>query len=345
MLAAAIQADLESHPNVRVPVHRVLVAAAAVDRTAAATVGWRSRVLDAIADLVERGAIRLPKTSWDRTASPALPAYVEKITAAPEGRSVTSRPVWHADMSWAARLSDRGELGETDRRRLTAVNAWLPTRTGTTVPMRERSLDIFDDEKVLDTVVLGPMFAPGRLTWQLLEMFPCWPPVDQTILGDTDWLVIENYTTYRSIARRAGEMDFDGRIIWGSGNQVSTRLSALSEAPKPQRCWYFGDIDAGGFRVAKTAARRAELLELPALTPARGLYRLALAHGKQHEDEPKRLAGDTALEWIRSWAGGALGDELATVVERRRRIVQEYVGQVVLAATSTDSWFGEPGST
>ncbi|HYB37040.1 MAG TPA: hypothetical protein VEF72_15670 [Mycobacterium sp.] len=41
------------------------------------------------------------------------------------------------------------------------------------IPMRERSLDIFGDEKLLETRINGPLFRPGRLTFALLETYPC----------------------------------------------------------------------------------------------------------------------------------------------------------------------------
>ncbi|MEG8184454.1 Wadjet anti-phage system protein JetD domain-containing protein [Nocardia terpenica] len=339
LLAAAILDEIRRRSTIRVPMPELLRAAAAVDMTAAASVGWRGRVLAAINDLVAAGHVEVPKTSFDRTAHPPLPAYVRKPAEPSVPRRKTHRPVWHEELSWAAKLWDDKALTATDQRHLTAVNTWLSRRQGTAVPMRERSLDIFDDEKTLDTVVLGPLFAPGRLTWQLLEAFPCWPPVEQTVLGDGDWLIVENFTTYHSITGRAREAGFRGRIVWGSGNQVATRLSALADSPAPQRLWYFGDIDAGGFRVARSAARRADLLGLPPLRPARGLYRMAFERGKPRGDKANRPNGE-ALAWIRSWLGEQLGSDIAELVGQRNRIVQEYVGKVVLSNSIVADWFG-----
>ncbi|MGV7524135.1 hypothetical protein PJM24_28935, partial [Mycobacterium kansasii] len=78
--------------------------------------------------------------------------------------------------------------------------------------MRERSLDIFGDEKLLETRINGPLFAPGRLTLPLLETYPCWPPVNQIVSGHGDWLIVENFTTYHSISIRANQIGFDGRL-------------------------------------------------------------------------------------------------------------------------------------
>ncbi|MFC9434458.1 Wadjet anti-phage system protein JetD domain-containing protein [Nocardia sp. NPDC057030] len=337
-LATAILAEVRSQSTLRTPLHRILTAAAAVDRTAAASVGWRTRVLDAITSLSEAGEITLPKGAWDRTTTPPLPGYVGRVESSVAQRPARQAPVWHLEMAWAATLWDHGKLSESERRYLIAINSWIPHRTEAIEPMRERSLDIFDHEKTLDTIVTSRMFGPGRLTWELLASFPCWPPVEQMVLGDRAWLIVENYTTYSSLSSRAGETGFDGRIIWGSGNQVATRLSALADAPRPQRCWYFGDVDAGGFRVARSAAKRAQQLGMPALEPACGLYRLALATGKRRNDESSRRPGAATLDWIRSWATGPLGQDLAGIVEARQRIVQENVGCLVLATTTPADW-------
>ncbi|MGW0249874.1 Wadjet anti-phage system protein JetD domain-containing protein [Nocardia goodfellowii] len=342
VLAAAILAEVCSQSTLRIPLHKILAAAAAVDRSAAASVGWRPRVLDAIMGLSDEGKVTVPKRAWDRTTTPPLPSYVGKVVDSAAERPAQQTPVWHLEMSWAATLWDDGKLSESERRFLIAINSWIPRRTGAIEPMRERSLDIFDDEKALDTIVTSRMFGPDRLTWQLLASFPCWPPVEQSVVGDGDWIIVENYTTYYSLALCAAEKEFDGRIIWGSGNQVATRLSALADTPRPRRCWYFGDIDAGGFRVARAAVNRAEQLGLPALEPAIGLYQLALANGRRRGDESRRKPGASSLGWIRSWVPGPLGAKLAGVVDARQRIVQESVGSLVLATTTPAEWTSVP---
>jgi Uncharacterized protein conserved in bacteria C-term(DUF2220) len=205
--------------------------------------------------------------------------------------------------------------------------------------MRERSLEIFDDEKVLENIVIGPLFGRERLSFDLLETFPCWPPVEQLNLGSGPWLIIENYTTYYSISSRAKELDFAGRVVWGSGNQVGTRLSALVAATgPPPACWYFGDIDAGGFRAAKLAVTRAAALHLPAMSPALGLYDLALRHGTTRQAGRGQVPGELGT-WTRTWLGDLVGEPASDIVKRGLRIVQEYVGSELLATTGLSDWF------
>lgn len=340
-LTKAIADAVAAYPKRTVPLRSVLTAAASVDHTAAASVGWRARVLVAINALADSGRVTLPRTRMDRSAMPPLPVYLLR-TEAPKNQRVVDGPVvWHADLDWVALAGDAGLVSAAERRFLKAINAWLPRRRGVVVPVRERSLEIFGDEKELEGWILGPLFGPGRLSVRLLECEPCWPPVDQRVFGTGDWLLVENYTTYVSVGRAAERHGFSGRIVWGSGLQVGTRLLTLAAAGEhPTRCWYFGDIDAGGFRAARLAEERARELGLGPVAPARGLYRLALVHGKDRLTRGSARAGQELVRWIHGWFGPTLGEPVAAIAGAGDRIVQENVGTEVLAALTIADWFG-----
>jgi hypothetical protein len=340
MLAEALWNTIEAHRTRRVPLSELLKAGAAVDRTGAATVGWRARIKAAIDYLEASGRVTLPKTKQDRTALPTLPLYVTRAVAARDPRPAPSAPVWHAELRWAAALFDEGKLTGSDQRFLTTINTWLSRRRGIAVPLRERSLEIFGDEKLLETRVSGPLFGPGRLTLDVLQTYLCWPTVERFTYGPGDWLIVENYTTYHSLGRRAWELGFDGHIIWGSGNGVATRLAALAAEPaRPPRLYYFGDIDVGGFRIARTAATRAAVLGLPPLLAASGLYQLTLDMGAQRSDTNTRNPDPTLAGWIHQWLDAALADAIVGVLAARKRIVQETVGRELLANTKLAQWF------
>jgi hypothetical protein len=100
----------------------------------------RALLADALTSLAATGHLTLPASaSWDRTEQPHLPRFVtlpEPDIAAPMPRAT----VWHSMLSWA----DVEPLTPTRRRLLDQVNQWLHTNRDTsTVPMRERSLEIF----------------------------------------------------------------------------------------------------------------------------------------------------------------------------------------------------------
>lgn len=340
MLAEALWGAIEAHRTRRVPLSELLKAGAAVDRTGAATVGWRARIKAAIDHLETSGRVTLPKTKQDIAALPALPLYVTRAAAPRTARPAPTAPVWHAELRWAAALFDEGKLTGSDQRFLATINTWLSRRRGIAVPLRERSLEIFGDEKLLETRVSGPLFGPGRLTLEILQTYLCWPTVERSIYGPSDWLIVENYTTYHSLGRRARELGFDGHIIWGSGNGVASRLAALAAEPAgPPRLYYFGDIDVGGFRIARSAASRAITLGLPPLLAASGLYQLTLDMGECRNDTNSRNPDPTLAGWIRQWLDTSLADAVVEVLAARQRIVQETVGRELLAGTELAQWF------
>ena len=339
-LTRAISDAVAAYPRRRIPLNVLRRAGAAVDSSGAISAGWRNRLSNALEYLRDDGQIGFPKHQFDTTGTPKLPLYVERPAPPSPRREAPHRLVWHAELMWAAQLDDQGELGSADRRFLAAINAWLPSRRGLVVPHRERSLEIFDDEKVLEKRLKSPLFTPGRLNLDLLEIRLVFPPVIQSGEGQAAWLIVENFTTYYSLARRATEAGFDGRLIWGSGNGVATRLAALSfEDQRPGQLFYFGDIDAGGIRIAKTGAKAAEEVGLPKLQPARGLYQLLLDHGKARPDEKARDPNQSTLEWAQHWLGDPLGPAVTNCLARRNRIVQEGVGAEILKTTVPQAWF------
>lgn len=247
--------------------------------------------------------------------------------------------MWHADLGWAAALSDRGALTNAQMVFLAAVNAWLPTRRRVSVPLRERSLEIFGDEKLLDTWVSGPLFGPGRLSLKLLQTYLCWPQVERVNLGAGDWLLVENYTTYHSLGLQARTLGFDGQIIWGAGAGVTTRLAALAqERHRPQRIFYFGDIDIAGVRIARSAVTRARELDFAPVAAAAGLYQLTIDHGRTR-DENQSGRHPAVFDWAQRWIGGPVGVAVRETLAAGMRIVQETVGTELLHTTTLNDWF------
>lgn len=332
-LAAAMAEAVKAHKARRVQLLALSTAAAAIDRTGVSAPSWRSRVAAAIEELAASGLIELPVSKWDDTSLPRLPMYVTRVVVGGEAPAAQEAIVWHAELGWAAQLDAGGQLNPADRRVLAQVNSWLRRRGDTVVPQRERSLDIFDDEKLLDTVVFTHLFGPGRLTHPLLRCEPCWPPVHQEILGGGPWLVVENWTTFNTLAAYARGRGWDGRLIWGAGNQVGTRLESLAadkKAPGSGGLWYFGDIDTPGFSIARRAAERAARLGFGPIQPATALYGLCQARGSVRQG--KKAVDEPLSKWIVDWLGEGLGRKVVAVLADKGKIVQETVGVELLAA-------------
>src|SRR5262249_53367220 len=152
------------------------------------------------------------------------------------------------------------QLSQAERDLLEAVDRWLPhAEQARTVPLRERSWQLLGDDKALERLRSGRLFGPDRLTLDLLRCRATWPPVQQEILGDGTWLIVENWSTFESLCAVARTVQSNARIIFGSGNQVGTRIAALVEGGETPAgpVLYFGDVDPGGIRAARLAVAAA----------------------------------------------------------------------------------------
>lgn len=331
---AAIAVAVRGHRTRKVPITVILAAASSVDRSAASDAGWRRRVRSSIDRLAADGDVELPKTRWDRRTEPALPDYVLR-PAPPHDYPEPAAPiVWHADLGWVPDAETVRPFTATERRLLVALNRWLPRRTGIVVPIRERSLLLLGDEKALEQMRrTSRLFADGYLTLSSLDCELCWPPVDHTVLGDGPWLVVENWTTYSTLTRAAVRDGWDGCLVYGSGMQVTTRIAALAEQrPAPASLLYFGDVDATGFSIARTAAATVHDLGLPPLRPALGMYRLLLE--RRIDRRANANANVDLIDWARAWLDGDLGDEVALLLAERVMVVQEAVGWETFASVT-----------
>jgi len=286
-------------------------------------------VLDELADA---GLILLPsERSYDRSAKPPLPRFVRV-----EGPSTASRRLPGADLAWRPELAWAVEASFDVRTlsNLRAINAFF--RDGGSerpiVPLRERSLQLFGDEKRLEALMGGRLFSPGRLTLQQLRCEEIHPPfVFERIGAAPDVLVVENHHTYVSLGRvlpREGDV---GIVIYGAGAHFKGSVTYLADLPTlPRRVFYFGDLDIDGLDIPVRASAAASASGLPAIEPATVLYRLLLEHGRPTavERPPSRERLRKLTPWLHHDARAAASAVLAD----GKRIAQEWVGAELLAA-------------
>jgi hypothetical protein len=136
------------------------------------------------------------------------------------------------------------------------------------VPLREQSLELLGDEKALDALARGRLFVSGPLSLELLAAARVAPAlVESTTSSGPDVLLVENYSTYFTLARTLAGHGSIGHVIWGAANQVTQFLPQVVAAPAA-RIWYFGDLDVRGLEIGAGAAARAARLGLPELAPS-----------------------------------------------------------------------------
>jgi hypothetical protein len=234
---------------------------------------------------------------------------------------------WEPELGWcsAARLLVPFE----DVRR---IDAFLKSggRHRVPVPIKERSLDIFGDEKRLDELYRGStLFESGRLTREALRFYVVPEPLPWVRGPDRaqPLLVLENVATWDSYRRWNKRHGRFGAVVYGGGDRFREGALYLreifAELGGPRDVFYFGDLDGAGLRIPRHASDRAQGAGLPAVQPHLWSYRELLRHspdGPADEDLP-----DADLDRDCAWLG-ELAEPARSLLRSGQRLAQEHLG-------------------
>lgn len=297
----------------------------------------RERLRAVIDELTAAGQVTLPRGRdlYDRTAPPPLPRYVTLAGGAERPRRAdAARYPWPRELRWATVLQP--PPSPDDLEVLEAVAKFFANggHRRPVVPVQERSLALFQNEKRLDALRGGRLFADGRLTLDLLRCQPA-PPrfVHTPALSDRRTMfVVENSAAYATFRQLLGDGVEFGVVVYGAGKHfVASVAYALELSPPPARILYFGDLDIEGLRIPARASERAVALGLPSVEPAEVFYELMLTQRSQPTTGRRHRAVGAEVEWLPE----RLRRSAAAVLAADRRIPQEAVGFELL--------FGDPG--
>jgi len=242
---------------------------------------------------------------------------------------------WEPEMQFV--VEARAMVNPDDLLRL---NSFFKDRTQQrlTVPIKERSLQIFGDEKRLDLLLGSALFRAGRLSLDLLKCEIVGEPLGWR-RGPVDTgriLVVENAATWHSYSRWNVEREIFSAVIYGCGNRFaeSARNLAdiLAEFSAPQRIFYFGDLDPQGLRIPTEATLKSAALGLPPVEPDFWSCSNLLKSGRGHEVpfEAAEPASAAEFEWL-----GRLAEPVKKILESGRRLAQEHIGWEFLSAQPT----------
>jgi hypothetical protein len=197
------------------------------------------------------------------------------------------------------------------------------------VPIKERSLEIFGDEKRLDQLARSSaLFSDGRLTPETLRCFIVPEPLPWTpgtnLAGPI--IIIENAATWHTYCRWNAERKIFSAVVYGCGNRFLDGIRSLNDIfaalGGPRRVFYFGDLDAQGLFIPKVASARVQALGLPAVEPHLWSYRqlltLGTGHGQRCDSEP--LTSEHC-DWL-----GECAEPVRQLFAAGRRLAQEHVG-------------------
>lgn len=299
----------------------------------------RSEQLDLLTELRERSLIRLPTSerSWDRHQSPPLPRWVQwpspprKARAAELAREVP----WHPALAFLTRLQG---LRHSELRDARQIQTWLAAGTGrqASLALRERSLEIFGDDKHLELLLGGRFFAAGGIDLSILRCHVVHVPLLTMDVGIGDvLLVIENKDTFDSAVRAVRALGNRSSVRWvafGHGDVVLHSIFSVCEWPiRPSSIWYFGDVDLRGVEILTLLLRSSASLGIH-VAPHDQLYCALLTAARERAIE---LTGDARCSAARahdlaSWFSGELREGVEAVLRRGGRYPQELVAGALL---------------
>jgi hypothetical protein len=334
-LAVEIERLVLQSPGKRVLAEELLSGASRFDPGLIGDPAARSRLRDALDELQTAGRITFPaarsRTGWDTRVLPSIPSWVTRIDARSPPRPARPPQVWPSALEAAARIASRtGEYELLER-----VAAWIRDNPEPDlVPIQERSLELFDDEKALDAYLKTRLFTSGALTLDLLACFiPPVPFVSQHLggTGPTRLLVVENLATYTSFLKalnKGTEPRPDLHLAWGGGNSFTQSvLSIPTLRPAPTRVYYFGDLDLAGLQIAVNAAAQAEAARLPRLLPAEPCYRFLLdGPGHWRRPDGTNRHATPHYDTLCSWLPTTLQPRAMGLLRECRRVPQERLG-------------------
>lgn len=288
-------------------------------------------LLQELQALADSGAIALPaRASWEKVGHPALPRWVTLV------RERNALPLEDfSKVPWVPELGFWPELKPAQLASAKLINDYLLRRRGgvVRVPVKERSLEIFGDEKRLDAMRVGTMLFGGRLSLEVLGAFivPLPLPYRAALAPGQPVLVVENHNSYWSFGEWNQRALRYSAVVYGAGEAFRSTGAALGQVLREvdgTSALYLGDLDPKGIGIPLDFNRCAAADE-PKVAPALEGYEWLLAHGVQRErSECAILSPQPALEWL----GERVGQELANVWQAGRWIPQEALGFEQLGA-------------
>jgi len=216
---------------------------------------------------------------------------------------------------------------------LQQLNMFLKDRSRerTVVPIKERSLQIFGNEKRLDILFPSALFRSGRLDLtrhlicELIGVPLAWKR-GPAAAAQQPLIVIENAATWHSYCRWNKKRNLFSAVVYGDGNRFVDGIRYLkdifAELGGTRRVLYFGDLDPQGLLIPQEASGRAQAASLPAVEPHlwsyRELLRVGEGRGQAWEGEPP---SSTLCDWV-----GEFADPVRQLFAAGKRLAQEHLG-------------------
>lgn len=338
-LYEAIRVSSDWPRRLQVPLRDVRAAWQQVAGLAATSPDSRRQLHDALHELSDEGQLTLPggRHLWDG-ANPPLPAWV-RLPRPPRPTDAYPRSFpWRPELGWLA--LERPALTDVEFDRFRQLQSWLAAthdRQPPRIPFRERSYQIFRDEKAYEKLIAVPRFnGERRLSLDLIRAeAPPLPAAAARIRSGPVGVAVmmENAHPFWTLIRylRGVSTSPAGWVAYGGGNQAPASVTSLPEllgVPAGDlEVIYAGDLDAHGIDIARRVSEAAVAGGMSPVRPATWLYKLMLDVG---EGQPTELPGWVDVYELASWLPPELRVPTADLLLGCHRISQEQITGEVL---------------
>ena len=203
------------------------------------------------------------------------------------------------------------------------------------VPIKERSLEIFGDEKRLDVLHGSALFRHDRLDLsrdlrcEIIGVPLAWKRGPASAAAHP-LIVIENAATWHSYCRWNAEAAQFSAVVYGDGNRFADGVRYLgdifAELGGSRRILYFGDLDPQGILIPQEASARAVALGFSPVEPHLASYAALLSVQEVCWQQCEGESGSVTLcDWL-----GDYSEAAQRILSFRKRIPQEHVGWSML---------------
>ena len=264
-----------------------------------------------------------------------LPVDQESRLARLFGDIIEPKPSFDlASVDWEPELaflrSERLTVAPDD---LLAINRFLKMggREKPLVPVKERSLTLFQNEKRLDQLLITSLFDDHRLTLTMIRAYYVPEPLGwRRGPGPSGHcLIVENAATWESFCRYNQQAGCWSAVIYGAGHRCIEGVRFLDEISNEigviQKIDYFGDLDAEGLRIPIFVGNRCRELRFPEPQPLEWAYHWLLEQGRPAVTE--RSAESSSVQWLPL----SLQQPVRQLFAQSQRIAQEHLGWEMLA--------------
>lgn len=294
-----------------------------------------SHFLFMLEQLADAEVISFPsknKKNWDINSRHRLPRWILLTGTAAQPTIDAFSIAWVEELSFCTRLKNRSQLESA-----ILINDFLINNRNSLqplLPIRERSLEIFGDEKRLDNLVSNGSLFGERLPLSLLGAFAIAPPIpfESSGLPNLRVLVVENHNTYWSMCRYNEHAKKYSAVAWGGGNTVIKHAQGIEQLVRSAKATgvdYFGDIDIRGIEILHDFLDILSCRHGIDAQPAHGFYEWLLKYGRRRA--VKQSSARRALDKLTNSFSAEVSTQISDLLTKSLRIPQESLNSRILS--------------